>query len=63
METKLLAIGYRYNYNKSYLFKTITGELLGIIYQATAFYQNGKFEYDGSLKLIEKLKNELKEVV
>lgn len=54
----LMALGYKYNFDKLYMFKTI---MLGCL-EATSFYQNGKFEVVGANILVEILKKEIKEL-
>ena len=54
----LMALGYKYNFDKSYLFKTIRIDYL----EATSFYQNGKFEVVGADILVKILENEIKEL-
>ena len=56
MNNKLIKLGYQYNYNESYLFRSIYDDKISAI----SFYQNGKFEFHGDKKLIKKLKEELK---
>lgn len=63
MINKLLSLGYHYNFDKKYLFKTIKSSYdrtFNTIRNATAFYENGKFEFVGDSILIKKLKEELK---
>ena len=65
MINKLLSLGYHYNFDKKYLFKTIKysyNRTFNTIRSATAFYENNKFEFFGDSILINKLKEELKGV-
>ena len=46
MINKLLSLGYHYNFDKKYLFKTIKSSYdrtFNTIRSATAFYENNKF--------------------
>lgn len=59
IEKQLIELGYRYNHTNDYLFKTKRVETRGFYIEATAFYENGKFEFYGNPKVVELLKDEL----